>query len=629
MEEQRPSVPEATVYAAEGRNASLRVWLSLVIGGVLVAVVASLAVIGWRGGSELLSEIGERVERHASVRVEQMLSTRLEAAMRLARLKVDSLEGGALDPRKTREVASWLLGLLRAFPEASYLSVAFDDGRFVGVGRAEANASDLIIEEVVFPDLQTVRSYRLLPDGSRAESLAERTVPGVRQQRWFADALSARTLTWTQRIGDGATVSVRAALAMRGVVRGVVGVDVLTSSLSEMLGSLEITPASRVFIVERDGSLVALSTRIPPYRVDDAGVAQRIQAVESEDATVRATAEWLLARAGGLADIAAPVHEIRTDGHRWHVGVTPWRDPRGLDWLIIATVPEQDFDGLVMPGLRHLGASAGLILLVALCVSLVAAAVVSQRLGRLERSARQIADGDLAVQVPASGFREFNHLADAVNRLAARLAEAMLRLENGQSELEHQVQERTAALRVANDELERLAREDGLTGLANRRHFDQHLREEWLRARRAHETLGVILCDVDFFKAYNDRYGHGPGDDALKQVAKALARNCRRAGDLAARYGGEEFALVLPGVDLPGALQVADGIREQIRELGISHEASPLGCLTMSFGVACQSPEASYASPDQIMKSADRALYEAKASGRDRAAAADVARSSG
>ena len=86
---------------------------------------------------------------------------------------------------------------------------------------------------------------------------------------------------------------------------------------------------------------------------------------------------------------------------------------------------------------------------------------------------------------------------------------------------------------------------------------------------------------------------------------------------------------MLPGVDLPGAMQVADSIREQIRELGISHEASPLGCLTMSFGVACQSPDASYASPDQIMKSADRALYEAKASGRDRAAAAEATRAAG
>ncbi|MFM7783787.1 MAG: diguanylate cyclase, partial [Gammaproteobacteria bacterium] len=150
--------------------------------------------------------------------------------------------------------------------------------------------------------------------------------------------------------------------------------------------------------------------------------------------------------------------------------------------------------------------------------------------------------------------------------------------------------------------------------------------EEWLRARRAHETLGVILCDVDHFKAYNDRYGHGPGDEALQQVAGALGRNCRRAGDLAARYGGEEFALVLPGVDLEGAMQIAESIREQIRELGITHEATALGCLTMSFGVACQSPEASYATPDQIMKSADRALYDAKAAGRDRASAAEVPR---
>lgn len=620
---QRNTVPESADTATEGQAGSLRLWLSLVSIAILVALSLSIGLIAWRSAAGLVDEIAGGVEKRASIRVEQMLRSRLEGAMRLARLQVDALEGGVVDPRQASEVVPFLHGLLRAFPEAAYLSAAFEDGRFIGVGRVGHDSTDLVVEEVMLPEIGTLRRHRLLPDGRPGEALPDRQVSEFRQQRWFADALTARTLAWTRGEEGAATGSVRAALAIRGEAPGVVGVDVFTTSLCAMLASMEVSQQARVFILERDGSLVATSAPELPFRVDDAGHARSLPAAEASDPVIRATAAWLSARDGGLAGIAAPLQEQRIDGEHWHLSAAPWRDPRGLDWLIVVTVPESDFSSWVMQGAERTVLASVVALFVAAFACLFVAAFVTQRLRFVEDAAREIADGELAVRVQPSGFREFNRLAVSFNRMAAKLSDAFVRLERGQADLEHLVQERTAALRVANDELERLAREDGLTGLANRRHFDQHLREEWLRARRAHETLGVILCDVDHFKAYNDRYGHGPGDEALQQVAGALARNCRRAGDLAARYGGEEFALVLPGVDLEGAMQIAESIREQIRELGITHEATALGCLTMSFGVACQSPEASYATPDQIMKSADRALYDAKAAGRDRASAAE------
>jgi diguanylate cyclase (GGDEF)-like protein/PAS domain S-box-containing protein len=172
------------------------------------------------------------------------------------------------------------------------------------------------------------------------------------------------------------------------------------------------------------------------------------------------------------------------------------------------------------------------------------------------------------------------------------------------------VTERVAMAR----ELERLARTDPLTSLGNRRAFDEHLEVEVLRAARSNEPLSLLLCDVDHFKRYNDRYGHQQGDACLVRVGEALEGVIRRPADLAARYGGEEFALVLPGTSREGAASRAERVRAAVRELGIVHEASDRGVVTVSVGVATVMGAWTSA---ELIALADKALYEAKAAGRD------------
>lgn len=173
-------------------------------------------------------------------------------------------------------------------------------------------------------------------------------------------------------------------------------------------------------------------------------------------------------------------------------------------------------------------------------------------------------------------------------------------------------------LQSANQELKRLATSDGLTQVANRRRFDEYLQQEWSRMQRDRLSLSLVMCDIDFFKVYNDTYGHQEGDDSLKKVAKVLDRAAKRSIDLAARYGGEEFAIILPNTGLEGATRVAKDIQEALRELGISHSGSQIGDrLTLSMGVASTIPCA-LISPEMLITAADRALYQAKAAGRDR-----------
>jgi two-component system chemotaxis family response regulator WspR len=168
----------------------------------------------------------------------------------------------------------------------------------------------------------------------------------------------------------------------------------------------------------------------------------------------------------------------------------------------------------------------------------------------------------------------------------------------------------------ANLELQRMMNMDGLTGLNNRRRFDEYATIEWQRAIRDGDCFSLIICDVDEFKLYNDSYGHLAGDDVLKQVARVLSEGCRRPSDLAARFGGEEFAIVLPGTTADGAFHLAEALRLGVEALRIP-QRNATKPLTISAGCASTVPQRADALLD-LMGKADAALYEAKRLGRNR-----------
>lgn len=181
-----------------------------------------------------------------------------------------------------------------------------------------------------------------------------------------------------------------------------------------------------------------------------------------------------------------------------------------------------------------------------------------------------------------------------------------------------------AELRIARDNLDQLnqhlqflALEDGLTGLANRRHFDIALNDEFARALRHRHPLALIMLDVDWFKQFNDIYGHRAGDDCLRRVATLIKSVSQRAGDVTARYGGEEIVVLLPETTLELATVIAERIRCEIVSLSIAHSASPLGTVTISAGVAAIWPQQVTQSPGLLVEEADLALYAAKARGRN------------
>jgi len=256
-----------------------------------------------------------------------------------------------------------------------------------------------------------------------------------------------------------------------------------------------------------------------------------------------------------------------------------------------------------------------------------------------ERSATLRAlDDTLVLEIPEGAFGE--HLSAIPGPLLAllrvfsdrsrhdleNLVSANLKLQAQAEEMDRknrELNETRRQLEQRNRDLERLSALDTLTQIANRRRFDTVLRQEWRRAVRDESPLSLLFCDIDYFKRFNDSYGHQAGDECLVRVAQAMEETLNRPADLVARYGGEEFIALLVDTDPIGARMLADRMRARIQELQIEHRGSPVATfLTVSLGVATVIPNPTLR-PEDLVDLADRALYASKAAGRNRISTAD------
>lgn len=245
------------------------------------------------------------------------------------------------------------------------------------------------------------------------------------------------------------------------------------------------------------------------------------------------------------------------------------------------------------------------------------------RLTGLGETMLDIAAGRYDVPMPTEGRDELGRLGSAVHQFRRMAMDASRREEELQASKHRTEQALTALEQKANEleqlnnRLEAMTLSDAMTGLANRRHFDEVLAREWVRAKRAVQSLAVLMLDVDYFKRYNDQYGHQQGDECLRRIAAVLQGRVQRETDLAARYGGEEFSIILSSCTEEHAAGIAEQIRVGVEALQISHADTKTGVVTISIGVATLVP-ASGNTADELLRQADMALYNAKHLGRNR-----------
>jgi diguanylate cyclase (GGDEF)-like protein len=262
-----------------------------------------------------------------------------------------------------------------------------------------------------------------------------------------------------------------------------------------------------------------------------------------------------------------------------------------------------------------------LFILMTIVISMIVGRSIKMPITKLREIFNRLSNGERNVHIPtyhskdeiaalaisAEAFREANEntqiLLDKYQELSAQLDE--------------KVKQRTKELEKANRRLKDLSVKDGLTQIYNRRFLDASLVEHFNRARRSALPLSVIILDIDFFKAYNDTYGHQAGDTCIQRVTQAMSHVFHRSTDTVARYGGEEFVALLFDTPAPAAHALAEKLRKEIESKNIPHRASPLGYITVSIGCCTWTPDTEFMSGEEILNQADKALYQSKDRGRN------------
>ena len=615
----------------------------------VVTVVGWVGYLSYRNGQRSVEDLTNQLMTEFSKRIEQKLTSYLMTAHLANQLNSDATRRGDLkldlnQPNGQREQYLWQQ--MQLFSNLTWVTLgAKQDGSNIGVWRPGEHQN----LQLSFSNQSTHyygHYYNTNEQGNRTNLLrVERPVFDARLRPWYQEAVAAKTAIWTS-IYPGftpGTVFIAASQPLYDRAETFVGVSATHISLlgiQTFLAQNPVSPSGITFLIERarsdleaPGLLVASSSQEPPFQKVPDQAPRRVNVLDSKTPLIRDTARSLHQQFGDFATIQQQINVHYTHEQRSQfVQVVPFSQKPGLDWLIVIVVPASDVMAQIYEGTQ----TTIWLCVVALMGVIILNTLISRWLVKsirgLSQASQKIAQGDFRYQVQVSGIRELSMLAVLFNQMSQEIQQSRQQLEDYSRRLEQNVSDRTqalqqeiehraaaeVALQAANQELQRLAYLDGLTQIANRRRFDERLRQEWQRMKRDQSPLSLILCDIDYFKQYNDAYGHQVGDDCLCMVASAIAAAVRRPSDLAARYGGEEFAVLLPNTDLAGAREVAIAIQSHIRDLQRPHRRSEVShFLTVSFGIASLIPSEETA-PEQLLMQVDQALYRAKSEGRDR-----------
>lgn len=351
---------------------------------------------------------------------------------------------------------------------------------------------------------------------------------------------------------------------------------------------------SSLFIVDKSGNVI-----VPGQTLDDIN--------DADDVADPALMQ-------GIADSRAQQHGSDFISYTGHDGKPYYaaiaRVPH-TSWMVVSATPGDHMNADSL-SVRNKMIDIGLLcFLVSLLLSYLISRSISLPLQQLVSAMKETESGNSRIRMRPHGSDELAILSVKFNDMASKI-------HRNKEQLEEQVAERTRELENANRKLEALSATDGLTGIANRRRFDEALAGELRRSARAGTPLSLLMLDIDHFKKYNDRYGHLAGDQCLRIIARILSQSSRRATDLVARYGGEEFAVILAESDTASALQQAENICNAISAARIAHADSPFAYVTASIGLATVRAGDTMP-PDELLRVADQALYQAKRQGRHQA----------
>jgi signal transduction histidine kinase len=426
----------------------------------LVQIFALVGLTGYlslRNGQKAVNDLASQMRSNATRNIDQHLDAYLSTPHKLNQINLQAVRLGLLKLDDLEQTGKYFWAQMQQF-DVGYVNYANTDGEFIGIERLEDNT--FAIHEILKPNILGLTSYGTNSQGERTTSEYEADSGDTREEGWYADAARSRRPVWSeiyQWQDKPEILSISSSYPVfdsQEKFVGVIGVDLILSQIGDFLNQIHISPATKIYIIERDGSLVASSGIDLPYKMV-AGEPQRIQTAKSVNSVVKATTQDLLQKYQSLDKINQPIQtEFLLNDERQFVQVTPWQDELGLDWLIVITMPESDFMAQINANTR----TTILLCLGALGVAIVLGCYTSrwitQPIYLLSEASEALAQGELERQVKVSKVKEIGLLSTSFNRMAQKLKNQFDVLENVNKELEQRVEARTIELKAAKEAAE-------------------------------------------------------------------------------------------------------------------------------------------------------------------------------
>lgn len=587
----------------------------LFIGAILLILIPAIAIQSWlsyRLAQGSTTKFQEQLASEVSARIFDKVMLFFEAPKMVVHYNTEQFKNGELDIEKPQEIQRNFLLQLAEMPVLTFVSIGTVDGEYYAVSRPPFGQNRALrYVQATKDDGFLMTHYHVNDDNQRGDLIQRDTVPyDPRIRPWFKAAVEHNSTGWYPAYRyvpyDAMGIGMSAPLYNgTGNLVGVITADVALLQLSQSLSSIAKELGGIAFLFDDGDELLASSTPEQLYELKDDHSTVRVKAIDSSNNLIRVASQIILQKSELQGRTGAEINNERY--------LLDWRKsrlPDGPATTVVSVLPQSQFDALPRGLFINFTILGSAVVGIFLVLTIFASKWIANPLVKLAEWATRLGQGEWGeMNSRPSPIAEVESLSNALRFMSESA-------KNHADNLQKEVAARTAELERANIDLEKLSRTDGLTGLANRRRFDEVIAQEVARANRQKEPLALIMIDVDHFKEYNDHYGHIAGDNCLVQVASILRENLHRPGDLATRYGGEEFAVIVSNCDSREVMALAEILRKKIEQAGIEHSMSSSGVVTASFGAAAlMQNENNY--PEKLIKAADQALYKAKNLGRN------------
>ncbi|MFL0168143.1 sensor domain-containing diguanylate cyclase [Candidatus Clostridium helianthi] len=566
----------------------------------LVFVTITLMNGSQRAVDSVLREMSQSMLQQVKIQ----LDNRFSEANKLNEIHIDSFKAGFLnlDDQSGRE--RYFVSLLKNFNDVAMTYVGLKDGSFYGARRT------------IDGNIQVVRNNKMTKGSSEYYSTSENG-EGLffvekfddfdpRTRPWYIKAVSNESSSFSDIynhfVFKEPTITVSTPIYENNELIGVFGVDYLLTWLGKTLNSLPIGKSGQIFVVNSNNQLVASSSDEKIFKIED-GKSQLIKAEESENKIIRKTIE--------LSENLPESKLINFDvNEEKYYANSESFEKNGVEWRIYIVLSEADFLSEMNYTIRKTEMFNILFILLFLVFGFWIARRITKPIVNLNASAKALTEGTFKYVDHENRQDELGQLTKSFNIMGSQLTGLV-------ANLEMQVAERTRELEERNEFLQELSFFDGLTGIPNRRRFDEFFNKAFSSSIRNSKPIAILMLDVDEFKKYNDTYGHLKGDECIKNVAAVLKNTIKRKSDMAARYGGEEFIVLLQDTDKDSIIKISKEIMRGIKDLNMEHVESIYGVVTVSIGIVYDIPNKNQNSAEFIAK-ADEALYYSKNNGKNR-----------